>query len=162
MTFNSKSLDISGQMEVVLLYCCPIYPCCLANAIQMGWVNWAIWTALKKYDRSKTNNAMVFKITSLAISVLARLSIKHYFKNKVDGQKSIKYCILRHVHDRSQTLKSDEAKWPKWVNMNPDGYFWRRNTHNFEKIRWGNCLVCLNSSYGYDVTVTKRKRLQIQ
>ena len=55
-------------------------------------------------------------------------------------------------HDRSQTLKSDEAKWSKLTKITPvaiGSFFFVRNTHDFEKIRWGSGLVCLSSSYGY-------------
>ena len=52
-------------------------------------------------------------------------------------------------HDRSRTLKLDEAKWSKLTRITPVGSFWGGNTHDFEKIRWGDGLVCLYSSYGY-------------
>ena len=56
----------------------------------------------------------------------------------------------KYNHDRSQTLKSDEAKWSKLTRITPVGSFLGGKTHEFEKIRRGHRLVCLYSSYGYD------------
>ena len=53
-------------------------------------------------------------------------------------------------HHHSQTWKSDEAKWWKMTKFAPFGCFLRRDTHNFEKIRWGDRLVCLSTGYGYE------------
>ena len=53
------------------------------------------------------------------------------------------------LHYRSQTLKSDEAKWSKLTRITPVGSILGGNTHEFEKIRWGDGLVCLCSSYSY-------------
>ena len=52
-------------------------------------------------------------------------------------------------HHRSQTLKSDEAKWPKMIKMTPTSSFLRGYTHDLDKNRRGDRLVCLSSSYGY-------------
>ena len=64
------------------------------------------------------------------------------------------FSAFRYIHDRSQTFKSDEAKWSKLTRITPVGSFWGENTYDFEKIRWGNGLVCLCSSYGYDICYT--------
>ena len=41
---------IWGFTEAIFLYCCSDYPSCSANAIQMGWATWTIWTVVKKYN----------------------------------------------------------------------------------------------------------------
>ena len=56
------------------------------------------------------------------------------------------HAILRCNHDRSQTLKSDEAKWSNLTRITLVGSFFRGKTHDFEKIRRGDGLVCLYSS----------------
>ena len=56
----------------------------------------------------------------------------------------------------SQTSKSDEAKWSKLTRIAPVGSFFGGNTHDLEKIRWGNRLVCLCSSYGYASDICRR------
>ena len=57
------------------------------------------------------------------------------------------------LHDRCQTLKSDEAKWSKLTRITPVGSFLIGNTLDFEKIRWGDGLVCLSSNYSYVLKV---------
>ena len=53
------------------------------------------------------------------------------------------------LNQRSQTLKSDEAKWSNLTRITLVGSFLGGNTHEFEKMRRGDGLVCLYSSYGY-------------
>ena len=50
--------------------------------------------------------------------------------------------VARH---QNQMRRSDQ-NWPESPRLAPFG---GGNTHDFEKIRWGDGLVCLCSSYGY-------------